>query len=309
MRSAPWERQTPKTWYEAVWRRDEQLATLRLRLATLNHEHAAELVSLARDANETVHERDESVAREMMLAQRLTDSRQVSANLRAELESAKTEAAAPLPTQPSPPPPPLPRASALRKREVAVREHEAALRECEAAVLAREGELGASELERAKDALESERARQAQMRATVAGRAEPMLGNAASVIAAAKERERETRMATERESARVAELEAELTTHRALLSDGKWSSSGASGQTEGEGQMPTPKRTREAHPSGEYKRKLATLRRYVVFFFRSKGWILEVALLATSSPVALKALYRAPRPHALLDDDATNNNE
>ena len=135
------------------------------------------------------------------------------------------------------------------------------------------------------------------MRATVAGRVEPMLENAASVLAAAREREREARMATARESARVAELEAELTAYRALLPDGKWTSPGASGQTEGERQMSTPKRTREVHPSGEYKGKLAMLRRYVVFLFGSKGWVLEVALLATSSPVALnKALYRAPRP-------------
>ena len=48
------------------------------------------------------------------------------------------------------------------------------------------------------------------------------------------------------------------------------------GQTEGERQMPTPTRTREAHPYGEYKWKLATLRRYVVFFFGSKG-LREVA--------------------------------
>ena len=78
------------------------------------------------------------------------------------------------------------------------------------------------------------RARQAQMRATVAGRVEPMLENAASVLAAAREREREGRMATARESAREAELEAELSAYRASLPDGKWSSPGASGQTEGE---------------------------------------------------------------------------
>jgi len=38
----------------------------------------------------------------------------------------------------------------------------------------------------------------------------------------------------------------------------------------------------------------------VVFLFGSKGWVLEVALLAASSPVALKALYRAPRFRAFL---------
>jgi len=244
---------------------------------------------LARDANETVQQRDESVAREMMLAQRLARSRQMSVNLRAELESAK----------PAPPPSP-PRASALRKRDVALREREAASRESETAVLARESALDASELERAKGASESERARQAQMRAAVAGRVEPMLENASSVLAEARQREREARMATAKESARVAELEAELTAYRALLPDGKWSSPGASGQTEGERQMPTPKRTREAHPYGEYKRKLAALRRYLVYVFGSKGWVLEVALLATSSPVALKALYRAPRFRAFL---------
>lgn len=225
----------------------------------------------------------------MMLAQRLARSRQMSVNLRAELESAK----------PAPPPSP-PRASALRKRDVALREREAASRESETAVLARESALDASELERAKGASESERARQAQMRAAVAGRVEPMLENASSVLAEARQREREARMATAKESARVAELEAELTAYRVLLPDGKWSSPGASGQTEGERQMGPRKRTSEGQASGEYKRKLAALRRYLVYVFGSKGWVLEVALLATSSPVALKALYRAPRFRAFL---------
>ena len=143
------------------------------------------------------------------------------------LESAK---AAPSLTQPSPPPPSPPRASALRKRDVALREREAASRESETAVLARESALDASELERAKGASESERARQAQMRATVAGRVEPILENAASVLAAAREREREARMAMAREGAPVAKLEAELAAYWALLPDGKWSSPGASGR-------------------------------------------------------------------------------
>ena len=124
--------------------------------------------------------------------------------------------------------------------------------------------------------------------------------NAPSVLAEARQREREARMATAKESARVAELEAELTAYRVLLPDGKWPSPEAPGQTEGERQMSTPKRTREAHPYGEYKRKLAALRRYLVYVFGSKGWVLEVALLATSSPVGLKALYRAPRFRAFL---------
>ena len=82
-------------------------------------------------------------------------------------------------------------------------------------MLARESALDAPELERAKGASESERARQAQMRAAVAGRVEPMLDNAPSVLAEARQREREARMATAKESARVAELEAELATSRA----------------------------------------------------------------------------------------------
>ena len=224
-----------------------------------------------------------------MLAQRFARSRQMSVNLRAELESAK----------PAPPPSP-PRASELRKRDVALREREAASFESETAVLARESALDASELERAKGASESERARQAQMRAAVAGRVEPMLENASSVLAEARQREREARMATAKESARVAELEAELTAYRVLLPDGKWSSPEASGQTEGERQMGPRKRTSEGQASGEYKRKLAALRRYLVYVFGSKGWVLEVALLATSSPVGLKALYRAPRFRAFL---------
>ena len=81
-----------------------------------------------------------------MLAQRLARSRQMSANLRAELESAKAA-----------PPPPPPRASAWRKRDVALREREAASRESETAALARESALDASELERAKGASQSER--------------------------------------------------------------------------------------------------------------------------------------------------------
>ena len=129
-----------------------------------------------------------------------------------------------------------------------------------------------------------------------------MLENAPSVLAEARQREREARMATAKESARVAELEAELTAYRALLPDGKWLSPGASGQTEGERQMGPRKRTSEGQASGEYKRKLAALRRYLVYVFGSKGWVLEVALLATSSPVGLKALYRAPRFRAFLKE-------
>ena len=68
------------------------------------------------------------------------------------------------------------------------------------------------------------------MRAAVAGRVKPMLENSAPLLAEAREREREARMATAKESARVAELEAELTAYRALLPDGKWSLTRAPGQ-------------------------------------------------------------------------------
>ena len=76
-------------------------------------------------------------------------------------------------------------------------------------------------------------------------------------------------MATAKESARVAELEAELTAYRVLLPDGKWSSPEASGQTEGERQMGPRKRTSEGQAPGEYKRKLRQPRdtRSVFLFF------------------------------------------